>query len=120
GRRAPTRHLWRSSANNTEPEAGAPGAVLRCAGSAPGRQDTALRGSPDHRRYLPKPRISACPDSQPGATSVPKDKSGRGIDQSWPAYRRKYFTATIKSFGQGAVIVWGAPVSGWLMDNCSR
>ena len=41
-------------------------------------------------------------------------------DELTPAYRLKYFTATIKSFGRGAVIVRAAPVSGCSMVNCSR
>ena len=29
------------------------------------------------------------------------------------AYLRKYFTATVKSFGHGAVMVRASPVTGW-------
>lgn len=35
------------------------------------------------------------------------------------AYRRKYFTATIISFGHGAVMVTGVSLIGWVMVNSS-
>ena len=40
--------------------------------------------------------------------------------KSAAAYRLKYFKATIKSFGQGAVIVWRAPESGWTKVTSCR
>jgi hypothetical protein len=60
--------------------------------------------------------------SSPGFVHGPRvnHRQDDDDDESVPAYRRKYFTATTKSFGQGAMIVSIAPVSGCSMVNCSR
>ena len=51
------------------------------------------------------------------ATTPGEAKGGRVENQSLfltlGAYLRRYFTATVRSFGQGAVMVSGSPVTGW-------